>query len=95
MVLSLSKYKLPASIWLDLQLSVVLEDPDQKKVRFISFKLFFLKIESSHGLEKSSIYDLTKLAFDHGMVTAPDTFMLLDLDLQSNPECKLLEYFTE
>ncbi|KAI4486267.1 hypothetical protein M0802_012411 [Mischocyttarus mexicanus] len=142
----LPNYILPARVWLGLQLFVILEDPDQIKII----------TESSIGLEKSSLYDLPKIGFGNGLITAPssiwkihrkllnqtftesilanttekivkhsnrlvrifessnekeidilnyvqlctmdiayDTFVLLDLNLQGNPECKLLEYFTD
>ncbi|KAI4477020.1 hypothetical protein M0802_014791 [Mischocyttarus mexicanus] len=37
------KYTLPERLWLGSELYIILEDPDQIKVRFISFHCYFLK----------------------------------------------------
>ncbi|KAI4480957.1 hypothetical protein M0802_014105 [Mischocyttarus mexicanus] len=73
------KHKFPSRLWVGSELYVILEDPMQ-------FKII---AKSSHGLEKSKFYDVIKPCVGNGLLTASDSFLALDLDLQSKPECKL------
>ncbi|XP_043493913.1 cytochrome P450 4C1-like [Polistes fuscatus] len=49
----------------------------------------------SNGYEKSSIYDFMKLSLGNGLFTAPDSQLESDLNLQSNPDCKLDKYMSK
>ncbi|XP_043488901.1 cytochrome P450 4g15-like [Polistes fuscatus] len=80
-----TNYPSPQRFWIGSQLTIMVNDP--KHMRIL--------LKSSYSYEKNQTYDFIKSELGDGLLTAPDSFLSCDLDLQNNPECKLDEYISE
>ncbi|KAI4483216.1 hypothetical protein M0804_008271 [Polistes exclamans] len=78
-------YSSPWVMWVGPKLIVVCDDPEN--IEILS--------KSSNRYEKSSLYDFLKDFLGNGLLSAPGGLLESDLNLQSNPDCKLDEYLSE
>ncbi|KAI4473697.1 hypothetical protein M0804_015224 [Polistes exclamans] len=76
-----ANYSSPWRLWIGPKLVLIFDDPEY--INILS--------NSSYGFEKSNLYDFIKPYFGNGLLTAPDSLLEIDLDLQNNLELKLTE----
>ncbi|KAI4476497.1 hypothetical protein M0804_013528 [Polistes exclamans] len=85
LIKSFANYSSPWRLWIGPKLVLIFDDPEN--INILS--------NSSYGFKKSQVYDFIKPYFGNGLLTAPDSLLEIDLDLQNNLELKFQEYIIQ